>query len=172
MRHLDEYLIVDGYNIINSWPELVELKNRSFEHAREKLVEILSDLQGLTGAKTIVVFDAGNVKGGLESREVVGGITVIYTQYGETADGVIEKLVAGLPTGYTVFVATSDFAEQRMIFGLGAYRLSARDLYERVQRAKQYREKFASTGSGENHGLFSTLDKDTKDTLERLRRSK
>lgn len=172
MRYLDEYLIVDGYNIINSWPELVELKNRSFEHAREKLVAILSDFQGLIGTRTTVVFDAGNVKGGLESREIVGGITVIYTQYGETADEVIEKLVAGFPAGYTIFVATSDFAEQRMIFGLGAYRLSARELYERVQRAKQDREKFASAGSLEKHGLFSTLDEDTKDTLERLRRSK
>ena len=172
MRRLNEYLIVDGYNIINSWPELVELKNRSFEHAREKLVAILSDLQGFTGTKTIVVFDAGSVKGGLESQEEVGGITVIYTQYGETADGVIEKLVSELPAGYSVYVATSDFAEQRMIFGLGAYRLSARELYERVRRAKRYREKFASTGYDETTGLFSTLDKDTQDTLEKFRRSK
>jgi len=172
LRHLNEYLIVDGYNIINSWPELVELKSKSFEHAREKLVDILADFQGIAGMKIIVVFDAGNVKGGLENREVVNGVTIIFTQYGETADAVIERLVGTLPAGCSIFVATSDWAEQRIVFGKGAYRLSSRDLYERVKRAKLYRQKYASSGSKEPTGLFSDLSEEIKDSLERLRRSK
>lgn len=169
---MKEYLIVDGYNIINSWRELNELKNKDFAGARDKLVDILSDFQGITGAKTVLVFDAGNVKGGLENRQVVGDIDIIYTQQGETADSFIEKLVGRLPPGSNVLVATSDWAEQQIVFGKGAYRLSARDLYEKVKEARLHREKYASTGSREPVDLYSNLDEDTKDYLEKLRRSK
>lgn len=169
---MKEFLIVDGYNIVNSWPELVELKSKSFAHAREKLVDILLDFQGFTGAKTIVVFDAGNVKDATETWESVGDITVIFTQHGETADGVIERLVGQMPAGSTVYVATSDWAEQRIIFGRGGYRLSSRDLYERVQKARRYREKYFSSGAKDSPKLDASLDEHTKDTLEKLRRSK
>ena len=169
---MKEYLIIDGYNIINSWQNLNDLKSKNFEHARDKLIDILSDLQGITEAKIIVVFDALNVKGGVESHETVGGIEVIFTQQGETADTVIERLVGQLPSGSVIGVATSDWAEQRIVFGRGAYRLSARELYERVQSARLYRNKYASTGSREPMDLFSNLDEDTKDSLEKLRRRK
>lgn len=169
---MEDYLIVDGYNIINSWPELVALKQESHEHARDKLVDILMDLQGVSRGKIIVVFDALNVKGGTEKRVRTGGIEVIFTQEGETADGCIEKLVGRLPPGSVVGVATSDWAEQRMIFGKGAHRLSSRDLFERVRRAKAEREKFLSTGFSESNKLDENLRNEVKDTLEKLRRSK
>lgn len=172
MSILEDFLIVDGYNIINSWSELAALKQQNFEHAREKLVDILSDLQGVFKGKIIVVFDALNVKGGTEQRVLLGGIEIIYTQEGETADACIEKLVGRLPAGSIIGVATSDWAEQRIIFGRGAHRLSARDLYERVREAEIEREKYASVGSFEANKLDSNIEDHVKDTLEKLRRSK
>lgn len=70
---MEDYLIVDGDNIINSWPELVLLKDEDYLHARDKLVEILCDYQGLVQNYIIVVFDAYNVKGGVRSRQVLNG---------------------------------------------------------------------------------------------------
>lgn len=169
---MKEFLIVDGYNIINSWPELVELKNKSFAHAREKLVDILSDLQGVTQAKTIVVFDGLNVKGGLESHEEIGGIQIIFTQEGETADALIERLVGRLPPAAMIAVATSDWAEQRLVFGKGAYRLSARDLYDKVKEVRLHTGEYVSSGSLEPVNLYTNLNDDVKDTLEKLRRGK
>lgn len=165
-------MIVDGYNIINSWSELNALKTKSFAHAREKLVEILSDLQGVTKTRTIVVFDAVYVKGGQETHEMVDGIEIIFSQQGVTADAVIEKLVSRLPEDIVIGVASSDWAEQRIVFGKGAYRLSARDLYQRVQDARLHREKYLSSGSREPTDISSNLDDETKDSLEKLRRSK
>lgn len=169
---MKEFLIVDGYNIVNSWPELVELKGKSFAHAREKLVDILIDLQGITDAQTVVVFDAGNVKGSTGTKEEVGGVWVVFTQQGETADSFIERLVGQLPEDCPIYVATSDWDEQRIIFGQGAYRLSAQDLYIKVQRAKLFKEKHSVVGSKEPFRLYFNLDDDTLDTLEKLRRSK
>lgn len=169
---MKDFLIVDGYNIINSWPELVELKNKSFAHARDKLVHILIDLQALTDSQTIVVFDAGNVKGNSGTKEEIGGIFVVFTQQGETADSFIERLVGQLPQDCSIYVATSDWDEQRIIFGKGAYRLSSRDLYNEVKQARLLKEKYLATGSNEPNYLDSSLDDDTKDSLEKLRRSK
>lgn len=169
---MEDYLVVDGYNIINSWPELLKLKQEDFGHARDKLVDILIDLQGLMRGQIIVVFDAMHVKGGTEKRELSGGVEIIYTQEGETADGCIEKLVGRLPEGSVIGVATSDWAEQRIIFGKGAHRLSSRDLYQRVQEAKRERDKYATTGFREPNKLGSNLEEEVKDNLEKLRRSK
>lgn len=58
-----DILIVDGYNMIGAWPELVQLKQRDLAAARDRLIEILAEYQGFTGFKVIVVFDAYDVKG-------------------------------------------------------------------------------------------------------------
>ena len=92
----EKYLIVDGYNIINSWPELSVLKKEDYSHARDKLVEILSDYQGFVRVNVILVFDGHNVKGSAGSREKIGGVEVVFTREGETADMFIERLIGEL----------------------------------------------------------------------------
>ena len=54
-------LIVDGYNMIGDWPVLKELKEKSLEEARAKLVELMAEYQAYMGYRIIVVFDAYNV---------------------------------------------------------------------------------------------------------------
>ena len=94
---MKEYLIVDGYNIIGAWPELQELKETNLEHARVKLIEILSVHAALSKRKVILVFDAYQVKKNNGSQEVIQGIDVIYTKENVTADMVIERLTAQIP---------------------------------------------------------------------------
>ncbi|MGL5512691.1 MAG: NYN domain-containing protein, partial [Sporomusa sp.] len=58
-----DLLIVDGYNVINAWPELIEAKD-NLEYARDKLVDILSEYGAYKGFKMIIiVFDAHMVAG-------------------------------------------------------------------------------------------------------------
>ncbi|MBP3038127.1 NYN domain-containing protein [Bacillaceae bacterium Marseille-Q3522] len=121
-------LIVDGYNIIGAWPELVELKKRDLAGARDRLIEKLADYQGYTGYRVIVVFDAQYVKGN-ENKTINAKVEVIFTKENETADERIEKLASSFINRTTkVHVATSDFTEQWVIFGQGALRKSAREL--------------------------------------------
>lgn len=128
-----DILLVDGYNIIGAWPELIELKRTDLAAARDRLIEIMADYQGYTGYKVIVVFDAYEVKG-IEKKYRKHKVDVIYTKTEETADERIEKLARVLGNIRTqIYVATSDYTEQWAIFGQGALRISARELLIEVQ---------------------------------------
>jgi predicted RNA-binding protein with PIN domain len=132
------FLIVDGYNIIYAWPEFEKYRDTGLDHARSRLVSMLANHAALTGLKVVIVFDAHHIKGGVERTELVDGVEVIYTQQGETADSLIERMTGSLSeSGEAVYVATSDWAEQTMIFGRGAYRLTPGELRQQIRRIKQ-----------------------------------
>ena len=123
-----EILVVDGYNIINSWDRLKEVAVVDFEQARLELLEILSEYHHYSGIKTIVVFDAHLVKGSIRKEEEYKGITVVYTKENELADHYIEKMLDELGRIKRIRVATSDRTEQEIILSRGGTRLSAREL--------------------------------------------
>ena len=136
-----EYLLVDGYNIIFAWEELNELAKASIDAARNKLMDILSNYQGFIGCTLILVFDAYKVKGNQGEVQKYHNIYVVYTKEAETADQYIEKTTHEIGRKYKVTVATSDALEQVIVMGQGAYRISARDFYEEVERSEiQIRE--------------------------------
>lgn len=165
-----DVLIVDGYNFLHNWPELTRLKEASFDHARDKLITELINFQAYWGGRVIIVFDAHKVSGATEKREKIGGVEVIYSREGETADAVIERLVGDITEAGQVYVATSDWAEQRMILGKGALRLPARELKVYLEQA---REEMARVGKG-THGngrLDTRIHQATRKILEGWRRS-
>lgn len=123
-----EILVVDGYNIINSWDRLKQVAVVDFEQARLELLEILSEYHHYSGIKTIVVFDAHLVKGSIRKEEEYKGITVVYTKENELADHYIEKMLNELGRIKRIRVATSDRTEQEIILSRGGTRLSAREL--------------------------------------------
>lgn len=123
-----EILVVDGYNIINSWDRLKEVAVVDFEQARLELLETLSEYHHYSGIKTIVVFDAHLVKGSIRKEEEYKGITVVYTKENELADHYIEKMLDELGRLKRIRVATSDRTEQEIILSRGGTRLSAREL--------------------------------------------
>ena len=131
------YLLVDGYNIIFAWDELKELSKLNLDSARLLLMDILSNYQGYKGMNLILVFDAYRVKGGQRKIERYHNIYVVYTEEAETADKYIEKTVHDMDKKHDVTVATSDGLEQIIVFGEGAARLSARELYEEVMAASE-----------------------------------
>ena len=123
-----DILIVDGYNIIGAWPELISLKKRDLGAARDSLVEKMAEYQAYTGFRVIVVFDAHYVQG-IEKKYNNYKVEVIFTKENESADERIEKLASSLNNRRTqIHVATSDLTEQWVIFGQGALRKSAREL--------------------------------------------
>lgn len=172
MDNAQDHLIVDGYNIINAWPELSRLKNSSFEDARSKLIEILINYQGFKKNKITLVFDAHQVKGGIERREKFHLVEVVYTKETETADMFIEKLVGNQKGSGHTFVATSDWIEQSMILQRGAYRISARELQQEIITTfKTNMNKACEDKNGFGY-LHYKLPSDIKEKLERWRRGK
>ena len=133
----EEYLIVDGYNIIFAWEDLKELSRINIDSARDALKDVLSDYQGYKGCHLLLVFDAYKVKGNAGKRETFHNIEVVYTKQDETADAFIEKTVFGIRDRYRVTVATSDGLEQQTVMSLGALRMSARELKEHIEMTKR-----------------------------------
>ena len=159
-----EYLLVDGYNVIFAWEELNELAKASIDAARNKLMDILSNYQGFTGCTLILVFDAYKVKGSQGEVQKYHNIYVVYTNEAETADQYIEKTTHEIGRKYKVTVATSDALEQVIVMGQGAYRISARDFYEDVERTeKQIREiNEQQHGEKRNYLLDYAKEEDAK----------
>lgn len=123
-----QILLVDGYNIIGAWSELRKLKEVKLLDARDRLIELMAEYKAYTGIRVIVVFDAHLVPG-IENKKKQYNVEVIYTRKNEIADERIEKLTKELSSRRVqIYVATSDMTEQRVIFGQGALRKSAREL--------------------------------------------
>ena len=131
-----EYLLVDGYNIIHAWEELKALSQTSLDAARKALMDILSNYQGFKKCRVILVFDAYKVKGNPGSVEKYHNIHVVYTKEAETADAYIERVTYEIGKHHRVRVATSDGAEQLIILGHGALRVSARTFRQEIEQAE------------------------------------
>ena len=142
----DDYLLVDGYNIIHAWDDLRALAREDLDAARMKLIDRLRNYQGWKKNKVIVVFDAYKVKGNPGSVERAGEVYVVYTKEAETADMYIEKTTYALSREHRVRVATSDGLEQMIILGHGAVRMPAAELqYELEQTEAEIRRVIGGT---------------------------
>ena len=170
---LEEYLLVDGYNIIFAWDDLRELSEADLAAARGKLADILCDYQGYRKCTLILVFDAYKVEGNPGEVTRYHNIHIVYTREAETADQYIEKTVRRISRKHEATVATSDALEQVIILGQGARRMSAAGLREEVERArKELRAEHLGRGDALRHYLFDHLGEDEAEEMERLRLGK
>ncbi len=133
---LGDYLLVDGYNIIFAWEDLKEASKLDIDLARTTLINRLCAYRAMRNTEVILVFDAYKVKGNPGSIETVHNISVVYTKEAETADSYIEKVSHKLGENYNVRVATSDYMEQIIILGSGAFRISANEFLKEVEAAE------------------------------------
>lgn len=165
--------MVDGYNILNSWPKLSELMEKNIQDARDELIHLLNDYVGYKACRVIVVFDGHKVKDNPGEIYLDGRVEVIYSPFGISADHVIEREVGNLLKEYNVIVATSDKLQQEIIWSKGAYRMSSRELLRELEETqKEYRKVIEKGNTGKRNYLERNLDKDVLAKLEKIRRKK
>lgn len=166
----EEYLLVDGYNIIFSWEELNELAKENIHAACDKLMDILSNYQGYRKCTLILVFDAYKVEGHVEEIITYHNIYVVYTKEAETADQYIEKTVHRIGRQYQVTVATSDGLEQVIIMGQGAHRISAQGLKKEIEDTeKTAREEWHQRRQSSKTYLFDHMSEEMQEQIEKIR---
>ena len=165
----EEYLLVDGYNVLFAWPELSELAQHNMESARIKLLEYISKYQSVKKNKIIVVFDAYRVERHREEVLDYDQLHLVYTREAQTADQYIERFAHSNQKNYNITVATSDGLQQIILRGAGCSLLSAREFKEvveatndRVMRA--YREMKKET----RNYLQDSLSEDTVHQIKEL----
>ena len=138
-----QYLIVDGYNVIFAWPELAEMAQSDLDGARRHLCDRLSSYAAYKKCRLVVVFDGYKVKGNPGEKLEYVGIQVVFTKENETGDAYMEALVARIGHNYNVRVATSDALVQISSLRSGVLRMSARELQAEVEEAqKEMRKHF------------------------------
>lgn len=168
----EEYLLVDGYNIIFAWDFLNELAQENLDGARGRLMDILSNFQGYRKMHLILVFDAYKVKGNPGNTVRYNNIDVVYTREAETADQYIEKVTHEIGRKHHVRVATSDGLEQLIIMGAGAVRVSARELQEEVMAAgEELRQMFINNRTkapGERNYLMADVSDEVTAYMEKV----
>lgn len=140
----ETYLLIDGYNMIFAWRELKEIARESLDTARALLINKVCNYRAMRDENIIIVFDAYRVPGNTRETETHHGVSVIYTKEAETADAYIEKTSKVLSKNYRVKVATSDNAEQIIVFGNGAYRISALEFEKEVSNAESEMRSYLS----------------------------
>ena len=130
-----QYIIVDGYNIIFAWDDLAKIAESDLDAARRGLLDALCSYASFKKCRMVVVFDGYKAKGNPGSREQMAGLQVVYTAEGETADAYIEALVHDIGNNFAVRVATSDSLVQLSSLRSGVLRMSARELRLEVAEA-------------------------------------
>lgn len=169
----EEYLLVDGYNIIFSWDELNEMSKTNIAAARQKLMDVLCNYQGFKKCTLILVFDAYKVEGFQGEVQKYHNIHVVYTKEAETADQYIEKTVHQIAKKYKVTVATSDATEQVIIWGAGAMRMSAQGLLQEVQETnKEIRRLLEEVKKPGKESILKGLSPEVAELLEEVRLGK
>lgn len=128
------YLIVDGHSVIFAWPELRKLHGRRMALARDELVKALTEYQDASGVRVVAVFDGQGAKASEETAP--GGIQIFYSAAGQTADAIVERLVANYGGKHEITVATSDLLEQQTVTSFGAVAISVELLREFLDDAR------------------------------------
>ena len=169
----EECLLIDGYNIIYAWPELNELADENMDSARMKLLDALSNYQGIRKCEVIVVFDAYRVQGHLEEVIDYFNIRIVYTKEAQTADQYIERFARDNQKKYNITVATSDYLQQVIIRGAGCTLLSARELKSELDGANErIRQEYLEVQRRQRNYVMDALSSEEKQRMEELVKEK
>lgn len=172
-KHRD-YLIVDGYNVINAWTDLKEIADNNLEEARDRLDFMMEEYASYKGVFAIVVYDAYRVRS-VSRREREGkNLRIVYTKENQTADSYIEKLITelGPKRHLNIAIATDDMAEQQIVLGKGGSRISTRELRIETDRIKQKIESKTAKTFAQKNTLDHRIDKEVLEKLEAIRKSR
>ncbi|TYQ17013.1 UNVERIFIED_CONTAM: hypothetical protein Cloal_3614 [Acetivibrio alkalicellulosi] len=167
-----EYLLVDGYNVINSWKDEFDLDKDTLEECRDKLLNIMSNYQGYKKINVIVVFDAYMVKGGKRKKEIFDKLKIIYTEENQTADNYIERFVYKNSKENIIRVVTSDYLEQKTVLNSGGIRMSPRELKEEIALTGKSIKEAAPDIIKKSNSIMSNVNHDLLQELEKMRRGR
>lgn len=168
---MKEYLVLDGYNVINGWPRIQKIAEISLDEARTALVDLMAEYKSFKGIEIIVVFDAYLVKGTKKLTERIKGVEIVYTKERETADSYIERLTGELSERNHVSVVTNDWAEQQMVLGSGATRITVRELVLDFEAAKgKIHRKSEKLDKIISNSISNNIDREILRKLEKFRK--
>ena len=112
-------ILVDGYSLLHSWPELAPGQARHSAAAREELLSILTQYRDIVGTPITVIFDGAGAPPGTPKTASAPEMEILYSKAGQTADQIIERVTHRLQPYGEVLVVTDDYAERDTVLSLG-----------------------------------------------------
>ena len=146
-----ERILVDGYSVIYAWPTLRARKRRSLSAARNELIRLLAKFGDESEKVVTLVFDGGKSPPPEPTPILSPGLEVIFSKRGhvsrvghgnvasrgQSADEVIERLVATQKAPAQLLVITEDKVERQVCEGFGAQVAGAGELWKMLTAARQ-----------------------------------
>ncbi len=169
-----EILVVDGYNVINAWTELSEAAKLDLAVARDMLNDILTEYLSYYNMEGYVIYDAYNVHTSEQREELSGRLHIVFTKENQTADSYIEKFITDYKNKrhYVLKVVTNDMAEQQIVLGKGAVRVSARELELNLQESRRDIKGQIDKVRHKKNTIEHILDEHIMQKLEQMRKNK
>ena len=128
-------ILVDGYSLLHSWPELAPGRARHSAAARDELIRRLTLYQDATGTPMTVFFDGSGPRGGKPTAAPSAMVEVLYSRAGQTADEMIERAVHRFGPYGEVMAVTDDHAERDTVISFGGSAASCWNFIQDVENA-------------------------------------
>lgn len=165
---MNRLIIIDGYNLLSYAQEKCLFDFECLEEGRDYLRGVLMDFAAFQRQDLILVYDGAGKK---EDIEEYKHLQIVYSKKDETADTYIEKATdTFVRQGYSVTVVTSDYEEQKSIFGSGAIRLSSREFLEDLKSSKKKEKNYFIDQVGQRNYLDADMDEDVMRVLKAMLR--
>jgi predicted RNA-binding protein with PIN domain len=146
-------ILVDGYSLLHSWPELAAGQPRYSERARNELIHVLTRYHDATGEPITVFFDGAGARVGAPVNESSTAVEVLFSRARQTADEMIERAAHRFQNYGEVLVVTDDHAERDLVTGMGAAAASCANFIHTVENVlKELQDELRSRNRAEqNH---------------------
>jgi predicted RNA-binding protein with PIN domain len=128
-------ILVDGYSLLHGWPELAPGRPRHSAAAREALLQVLTQYRDAVGTPVTIFFDGSGALAGVPKPESSGGVEVLFSKAGQTADDLIERATHRFQPYGEVLVVTDDNAERDTVVSLGGLASSCASFISSVESA-------------------------------------
>ncbi|MEO6182767.1 MAG: NYN domain-containing protein [Verrucomicrobiota bacterium] len=126
-------ILVDGYSLLHSWPELAPGKARHSAAAREELIHCLTLYRDAIGTPITIVFDGGGAPVGTPATHSTPELELLYSRAGQTADEIIERVTHRMSSFGEVLAVTDDHAERDTVISLGGMASSCLSFIQSVE---------------------------------------
>ena len=177
-RKRNKLLIVDGYNVLRSGERYKaaisgpDYTDDVFNTARERLINDVVNFAGRDW-RAIIVFDGAKNEFSTGEVQVVGGVRIMFSPSGQSADKVIEKLAHDArERNVETLVVTSDATIQDTVFGGGVDRMSANGFSYEVGEYYDQARLDETPKVAQKRTLGERIPADTLEKLKALRDGK
>src|SRR6185437_6342663 len=127
-------ILVDGYSLLHSWPELAPGKARHSAAARDELVRVLTLYRDATYTPISIFFDGSSTKiAGVPQTASTPEVEILFSRAGQTADQMIERAAHRFQPYGEVLAVTDDIAERETVINMGGLASSCWNFIQTVQ---------------------------------------